>query len=583
MTTRGLRNLWLPRHDTSLAPAQESLVARILRARDLTGEAARTFLEPSLGQLHDPSLLPDLDKAAARILEMARAGESIVIYGDYDVDGITASAILYHILHAVAPGCNVATYVPHRMEEGYGLNAEALAKLSGDGAKLIISVDCGITAVAAARAIEHSGTTLIITDHHTPPADEAGLPHAFAVVHPKRPGATPYPFPDLSGSAVAFKLAWRLATLAAGSQRVGEAMRETLLDLLALASLGVIADVVPLRGENRVIARFGLRRVRHARFEGLQALIEASGLSGSKVGEEDVGFKLGPRLNAVGRLGHAREAVELLTTATGPRASVIAEQLSRLNDERRSTEKKILDQACELVELKGMDRADRRAIVLAHADWHQGVVGIVCSKLVERYSRPVILMQDHGETCHGSGRSIEGFSLYDALDACKVHLTQFGGHMMAAGLKIDSGRVEQFTEAFIETCNQRLQPDQLVRTSRFDTVATLGELSLQTLNLLESLAPFGSENPRVLVRLNGLRVIGRPTTFGQFNKHLSMAASQPNGSQSGMGVRLFAWNWAEHIQAIPHSATIDAIVIPKVNTWGGASKIECEIVDVRVC
>lgn len=578
MPTRGLTKLWLPRHDSSLSPAVESLVARVLRARDLLGDAAREFLEPSLKHLHEPSLLPDLDKAAARILGAARGNESIVIYGDYDVDGITASAILYHILRAIAPECSVATYVPHRLDEGYGLSAEALAKLAADGANVIISVDCGITAVSAAAALRGTGTTLIITDHHTPPEDEAHLPEAFAHVHPRRPGATPYPFPDLSGSAVAFKLAWRLATLAAGSDRVGDEMRDLLLDVLGLASLGVIADIVPLRGENRAIAYFGLRRLRRARFEGLQALIEASGLSGEKVVEEDVGFKLGPRLNAVGRLGHAREAVELLTTATGARASAIAEQLSRLNDQRRATEKRIFEQACEMVELGMMHTDDRRAIVLAHAQWHQGVVGIVCSKLVERYSRPVILMQDHGETCHGSGRSIEGFSLYDALHECRGQLTQFGGHTMAAGLKIDSSRVARFADEFIEHCNQKLRPGDLVRSARFDTIAELGELTSAKVAKLEGLAPFGAGNPRANLLVQGLRLIGRPQTFGAFNKHLSFTATPAAG---GPSVRFFGWNWSEHLHSIPTGAAIDAIVSPKLNTWGGSAKVECEIVDVK--
>jgi single-stranded-DNA-specific exonuclease len=579
MTTRGLTKLWLPRHETSPIPAQESLVARVLRARNLLGEVARQFLEPSLKHLHDPSLLPDLDKAAAKILEVAKACQPIVIYGDYDVDGITAASILYHILKGLHPDCNVSTYVPHRLEEGYGLNAEALATLSRGGASLIVSVDCGITAATAAQALEGTSTTLIITDHHTPPASEADLPHAFAHVHPKKPGATPYPFPDLSGSAVAFKLAWRLATLSAGSDRVGDQLRDLLLDLLALASLGVIADVVPLRGENRTIATFGLRRLRHTRFEGLHALIEASGLSDTSIREEDVGFKLAPRLNAVGRLGHAREAVELLTTATGPRAASIAEQLSRLNDERRTTEKKIFDEACELVELKGMHTPGNRAIVLANAQWHQGVVGIVCSKLVDKYSRPVILMQDHGDSCHGSGRSIDGFSLYDALDACKSHLITFGGHAMAAGLKIDSARVEQFAAEFIQHCNDRLSADDLVRSARFDTLASLDELSQATVARLECLAPFGAENPRVQVCVQGLTVIGRPQTFGAYNKHLSFTASQGQGTPC---VRFFGWNWAQHIHSIPVGASVEAIVSPKVNTWGGSSKIECEILDVRL-
>ncbi len=587
---RGLTKLWRPLHATSDSPLSEPLVARILRARGLVGPEASAFLEPSLKQLHDPALLPDLDRAAARLLDALRRDEQIVIYGDYDVDGITASAILYHTLHAVAPGISpstaaggsarVKTYVPHRLDEGYGLNTKAIQALANEGANVIVSVDCGVTAVDPALAARDAGATLIITDHHTPPARVEDLPQAFAVVHPLRPGATPYPDPSLSGSAVAFKLAWRLATMAAGSERVGDAMRGLLLDLLALASLGVIADVVPLRGENRAIARAGLAKMRHTRFEGLNALIEASGLGNAKIHEEDVGFKLAPRINAVGRLGHAREAVELLTTAQGVRAAAIAEELTRLNERRQAEQRDIVEIACELAEMHGMTGPDKRGIVLAHKDWHQGIVGIVCSKLVEKYARPTILMQDHGEFCQGSGRSVEGFSLHGALCRCSEHLAHFGGHDMAAGVKVATSQLPAFTEAFLAACNEGLGQGELVASTRYDTTADLSELSMQCLTHLRQLAPFGSANPSVVLRVGPLKVLGRPTTFGAQGKHLSINARSGASTSGGAAMRFYAWNWGEHLRAIPEGASIEALVTPKISDFSG--RVECEIRDVVV-
>lgn len=580
--TRGLTSLWSARRPIRVSPAAD-LTARVLAARGWTVESdeAQRFLSPSLRHLHDPSGIPDLDRAAQRLLRAARDGEAIVIYGDYDVDGVTATAILYHLLRAVVPNADVRRYVPHRIDEGYGLNRDALLKLASDGAKVIVSVDCGVTAVAPAAAVKPLGVDLIITDHHNPPARMEDLPDAFAVVHPRRPDST-YPFGDLCGAGVAFKLAWRLATLACGSERVPEAIRELLLDLLALASLGVIADVVPLLGENRVIAKFGLSRLRHTRLEGLQALIAASGLAGESVHEEDVGFKLAPRLNACGRMGHAREAVELLTTATGARAVEIAEMLTRQNNERRRLEHRIFEHAAELAAERGMTAPDSRAIVLAHPDWHQGVVGIVCSRLVERFHRPTLLLQDHGEECHGSGRSIDDFNLHAALSACSSRLASFGGHDMAAGLRLRSADMGAFTHEFLAHCAAALAARDLMPRRAFDAHAHLAELSLDAVRRLQLLAPFGRSNPRVTLRVDALRVIGRAQTFGSANKHLSLHVRDARSHDAGPIVRLISWNGARLVHDIPPGATIDALLRPGISTWGGGARVECEIEDLVV-
>lgn len=572
---RGLVGVWEGPSEHTLE--RRPLLSRILDARGLSdATAAAEFLDPKLVKLHDPALMPDIDKAAARVLDACRAGEPLVIYGDYDVDGVSATAILFHLLGHLFPGAPVTTYVPHRLEEGYGLSSDAIRSLAAGGAKVIISVDCGITAIEPARAARECGVDLIITDHHNPPATLDDLPSAFAVVHPRRPDSA-YPFGELSGSAVAFKFAWRIATLFHGGGKVPVSTREVLLELLGLASLGVIADVVPLVGENRVIARFGLSRIKDSKIEGLRALVEASGLSGEKIAADDVGFKLGPRLNACGRLGHAREAVELLTVAKGARAMEIAKQLSSLNDERRRVERAIADEACLLAEQAGMTGDDRRAIVLTAPGWHAGVIGIACSRLVDRYSRPTILLAHNGEECHGSGRSIDGFNLHGALEACREHLSAFGGHDMAAGLRLHAGRFAAFADAFVAYANERLAPDDLVRTIRYDTTAKLAELTPGAIAELSRLAPFGRENPGVRLRLTDLRVQGKPRTLGADGRHASMVVRS-----AGVAMRLVGWNWWERLANLPTDAQIEAIVEAKISTWTGTPCVEGELSDLRV-
>jgi single-stranded-DNA-specific exonuclease len=518
-----------------------------------------------------------MDKAAARLIEALRAGERIAIYGDYDVDGVSATAILYHTFRALAPGCDVVSYVPHRLEEGYGLNSDAIRELAQNGARVIVSVDCGVTAIEPAEVAASLGVDLIITDHHNPPASAADLPRAYAVVHPRHPESA-YPFGELCGAGVAFKLAWRLATMWCGAERVSEHLRALLLDMLPLAALGVIADIVPLVDENRVIARAGLARIKSAGNPGLRALVEAAGLAGENVSAEDVGFKLGPRLNACGRMGHAREAVELLTTATGARAMELARQLTTLNDSRRATERVIFEEAVQLAETKGMTGLDRRAIVLAHKGWHAGVVGIVCSRLVERFHRPTVLLSIEGDTCHGSARSIDGFNLHQGLIECSQHLSTFGGHDMAAGMKLASCNLDAFTESFIEVCNRAITPQDLVARLHYDCDVTIPELSMREVGMLDAMSPFGRANPAVTLRLRRVRVAGKPGTFGQYNKHLELFVSLGPGQAA---LRCIGWNWAERSPLIPPGAWIDALIRPQINTWG-KGRVEAELVDVMV-
>ena len=585
---RGITHRWIepkplpPSHASNgTGPTLEPLVQRILEARGIADDSlARAFLDPRLTELHAPERMADLDDAARRILDALHAHEPIAIYGDYDVDGIAATTILYHTLRMIDPGAveagRVTTYVPHRIDEGYGLNSEALEKLAAQGARLVITVDCGITALAEATRARALGLELIITDHHLPPSNGA-LPDAFAVVHPLRPGpdGAPYPYPDLCGAGVAFKLAWRLAVLARGSDRLPEDQREVLLDLLALAGLATITDVVPLLGENRVIARFGLGRVKHTRLGGLIALLEASGLTGQKVGSEEAGFVLGPRLNACGRMGHAGLAVELLTTATGDRAREIAEHLNLQNQQRQATERRILDQACEMATAAGMTTDDRRAIVLAHDDWHPGVVGIVCSRLVGRFSRPTILMQRDGGWCKGSGRSIDGFDLHAGLGTCATHLDTFGGHQMAAGLSMHADRLDAFVEDFTAHAAENVTLDMLTPSLPIDCEATVAELTPAAVQQIERLAPFGRCNPPPTILLRGVDT-SHAESLGAHAKHLRIRVRQ-----DGRELRLIAWRWGERADTVRPGTTLDIVVRPKMNTWNGRTWVEPELRDIR--
>ncbi len=578
---------WSPRAPGAPAPGL-SLLDRVLAARGVVGEmAAGAYLHPSLGHLHDPSLMPGLDRAAERILAAMERGERIAIYGDYDADGATATAILYHTMTAIRPeaapsfegraegGGQIVCYVPHRLDEGYGLHEEAIASLAESGCTLIVSVDCGITAVGPAKAARRLGVDLIITDHHNPPADEGDLPDAFAIVHPRAPGSA-YPFEGLCGAGVAYKLAWRMCTMKSGAAKVEPGLRALLIELLALAALGSVADVVPLTDENRAIAKFGLGRIKESPLGGLKALVDACDLGSEKVRCEDVAFRLAPRINACGRLGHARDTVELLTTASGERAAELAAQLARQNDQRRRVEKTIFEQACELAEASGMTGDDRRAIVLAHEDWHPGVVGIVCSRLVERFARPVILMQRAAELTAGSGRSIDGFSLHAALTDCADLLAGYGGHDMAAGLRLRTGDLEAFTDRFIERTNAQLAPRDLVRATRYDTDATLGELTIDSITELARMEPFGRDNPSVQVRLRGLRMSAPPRYFGSAGDHARLTVT--DGRQT---VQLLGWRWAERLQGMSPGARIEAIVTPGLNRWNGMCRVEPLLVDLR--
>ncbi len=546
------------------------LVAQLLLNRGIaTASDAQRFLVPEFRALLPPESLPNAIEAGRRLAEAARERRRIVIYGDYDVDGITATTILWHALRLC--GASVSYYVPSRFDEGYGLNAAAVQKLAADGAQLIVSVDCGITAVEPARAARESGVELIITDHHQP---DGALPDTALIVHPTALGER-CPNADLSGAGVALKVAWALAQQLANASRVAPEFREYLQDATAFAALGLVADVVPLNGENRIITSFGLRQLCHTRNPGLRALIEVSGLANKAACDEyDVGFALAPRLNAIGRMGHAGEAVELFTEADSARAGQIARALDAHNRERQSVERRILAQAEAMVLERGMNRDGCRGIVLASQDWHAGVVGIVAARLVDRFHRPTVLVALDGELGQGSGRSIRHFPLHEALGACREHLVGFGGHAMAAGVKLLPKQVEAFTSAFQSEAARRLTAADLVPKLHLDDEARLADLSADAIETIERMAPFGAGNARPRLASGTLELVDEPRTMGTNGAHLTFTVREGEIVR-----RAVAFRRGGERDAIADHRRLRLAFEPMLNRWNGGRKIELRVVD----
>ncbi|MBT7170436.1 MAG: single-stranded-DNA-specific exonuclease RecJ, partial [Phycisphaerales bacterium] len=393
------------------------LAATILALRDVaTADEADAFLTPTLNGLHDPAALYGCEQAGVILADAIRAEKSIVIYGDYDVDGITSVSILVSCIEML--GGSARYYIPHRLDEGYGLNAEAVDDLIGQGAEMIVTVDCGVTAVETLASVSGRGCEFIITDHHTP---SDTLPDVAAIVHPAL-GDAPVN-PNLCGAGVAFKLAWQTARAMCGNTRVDDEMRTFLLEATTLAALGTIADVVPLTGENRLLASFGLRGLANCQRPGVAALVKLARLEGKAITARDVAFSIAPRINAAGRMGHADEAVDLLATTDPAKAAAMASAIDKQNLRRREVEKEITAEAIAMVEERGLNQDENRSIVLASEHWHGGVIGIVASRLVDRYHRPTVLIGTNSSGIgQGSGRSVRGFNLVDALRACDENL-----------------------------------------------------------------------------------------------------------------------------------------------------------------
>jgi single-stranded-DNA-specific exonuclease len=568
-------------HDAAAVAALErsagvpSLVAALLVARGVTQpDAVKAFLSGGLTDLRDPETLPGVPEAADRILAAVKAGRQIVVYGDYDADGMTATAILVGCLEAL--DANPRWYVPNRFEEGYGLNAEALEKLAAEGASLVVTVDCGIASVAEAARARDLGLELIVTDHHSF-ADT--LPEAHVLVHPRLPG-TAYPFGELCGAGVAFKLAWAIATRASGSKQVTPRLREMLLRGIGLATLGTVADVVPLLDENRIIVRRGLECLRTRGGPGLAKLLELASLHEKRTLEsEDVAFRLAPRLNAAGRFGEAAKGIELLTTADAARAESLASYVHELNTRRETEERSILLAATKQA-LEQFDPEADAALVLADRGWNAGVVGIVAGRLAERFHRPVVVIAQgahEGLVASGSVRSVPGFDVHAALMPCRGLLVTCGGHAAAAGLRVEEGRIDEFREAFAAEVASRM-PAELRRAQlALDGETTLAGLSLHAVEQIEQLAPFGQGNRRPVLCASRVALAEPPRAIGGGGRHLSMRLVQ-HGTKI-RGVAFGGAEWLPHLP--PPGQPFHVAFKPKINEFQGRRTAELELVDWR--
>ena len=549
------------------------LIAQLLYNRGISDVAeARKFLSPSLNDLVEPQRMGGIAPAVKRIQQALQNSEKIVLYGDYDVDGITGVSILWHCFQL--SGTDVEYYVPHRINEGYGLNPDAIKKLADKGTQLIITVDCGITACAEAKLAADLGIDLIITDHHT---KDAQLPQACAIVHPDLDGQN-YPNKNLCGAAVAFKLAWALAQKLSGTQKVSPEFRDYLINATALVALGTIADVVPLTGENRILANFGLQGLAASKDTGIAALINACGLNGEKLDSADIGFKLAPRLNAAGRMGHARLAVELFTKAGPAKAAEIATYLEQQNRLRQKIEKQITEQAVEQMKTLGFDPAQQRSIVLTGETWHGGVVGIVASRIVDKFNCPTIILSTDNGIAKGSGRSVPGFDLYTAISACSEHLEAFGGHTMAAGLTLKIENIEPFRHAFNAYARSVTIEEDLTAKLDIDAEVALTDLDLATAQSIQRLAPFGAGNPQVLLVARGIKLVGKPRTMGKKADHLQMTVAaaendEPHMTPGGM-MRVVAFGKAKWEKKLIDAESFDLAFEPHINHFNGNTTVE---------
>jgi len=540
-----------------------AVVAALLAGRGIiTTEDGKAFLSPSLSSMPDPYLLKGMEAAVNRLCAALNSGEKVCIYGDYDVDGITGTALLVSFLRRV--GVNCSYFIPNRFDDGYGLNQDALKRIMDTGVDLIVSVDCGITSVAEAEFCQQSGTDLIITDHHSP---KESIPEACAVVNPLQPGCC-YPFKMLAGVGVAFNLIVAMRSRLRRDGVFAGGSEPDLRDWLDFVALGTIADVVPLIGQNRVYAYHGLKQLSASVRPGVEALKSVAGVKdGVTCGQ--VGFRLAPRLNAAGRMECAVPGVELLLGTDAERSVAIAEELDAANAERQAVERFMLQEAIAMVEADDKYPA-RRSIVLASNSWHQGVVGIVASRIVERYHRPAILIAlDEEGLGKGSGRSIPGFHLLNALKESSEKLLRFGGHQYAAGIGLAADQIEEFSAAFEASAARVMGDDELVPTLNVDAVVSANEINPALVSGLKCLEPFGAGNPEPTFALLGVKVLDRRVVG---DGHLKLRL-ESGGRQFGA----IAFRMADYST----EGLIDVAFFPELNVWNNTTSLQLRIKDIR--
>lgn len=547
-------------------------LAKLLAARGVGEPAqARVFLSPALKDLSEPEALPGATRAAERIVDAVRSGKTICVYGDYDADGVCATAILFGCLKLAA--AKVEYYIPRRIEEGYGLNVEALEWLRSERrVDVLVTVDCGVRSIEAVRRARQLGLEVIVTDHHRLGPE---LPDADVIVHPKLApeGAG---VGDLCGAGVALKLAWAVARALCGRHRVPPRYRDFLLEAVLFAAVATVADVVPLVGENRVIVRHGLKLLKNGAPMGLRELMRVAGVDAQNgVDAEAVAFRLAPRLNAVGRLGHARDAVELLLTRSPEVAERLATHLHELNRQRQSLENTIYREALHLL-AETHDTASDRAIVLGKESWHPGIIGIVAARVAQKFYRPTVLVTLSRPIAQGSGRSIPGYDLCDAVEACAAHLEGFGGHAAAVGVKLRPSQLDAFREALCAHAAENLEDADLRRIVRIDAEASLGELSVGAVKWVEAMGPFGQANPRPHLLSTDVELVSEPRIVGESQRHVMLRFRQHSTTLGAIG-----FSMADRVSELQVGERFDIVYTPQLNHYQGYTSVRLQLVDFR--
>ena len=539
------------------------IISNLLLNRGIAEADFAAFLSKTKKSIKNPMDMLDMEKAAERIVSALGSKEKTVIYGDYDVDGITSTALLYDFL--LSRGADVEYYIPDRRDEGYGINIMAVNKLTRSGAKLLITVDCGITAIGEAEFAKLQGMDVIITDHHT--CKERIPESAVAVVNPKRPDDG-YGFDGLAGVGVAFKL------MLAVVMKLGLNTGEYFDKYVDIAAVGTIADVVPLIDENRVIVSKGLELLQDTRRPGLKRLFEVAGVQDKKVSASTVAFSLAPRLNAAGRLGTAVTSVELLLTDDDTKAKEIASELDRENRERQETEQMIFEEALEMT-ANDPGFSKRKVIVLAKEGWHNGVIGIVASRLVERFYKPAVLISLEDGRGKGSGRSISGFNLFEALSDSDELLTTFGGHAVAAGLSINEEQIDEFRDRINKYADNVLGDDDMIPVVKLDSLLSGKNLNITTAKLISKLEPYGMGNERPVFGIKNARVVS-VTTVGAQNKHLRLELEK-----DGITVGCIGFGMGEYERLIEPGCEIHAAFRLDINTFRDTETVQLILSDIK--
>ncbi len=555
-------------HKRDLLAAELGLnpvVCLLLVQRGLsTVEAVKKFFKPSLEDLHDPFLMPDMEKAVKRLNKALGNKEKILIYGDYDVDGTTAVALVYKYLRPYSSTLDY--YIPDRYDEGYGISYKGIDYAKANGITLVISLDCGIKAVDKIDYAKRLGIDFIICDHHMP--DDV-LPDAVAVLDAKRVDSQ-YPYEHLSGCGVGFKFMQAFAR----SNNFPVANLERLLELTAVS---IASDIVPITGENRILAYYGLKQLNTNPSLGLKGIIDICGLTGKEITISDIVFKIGPRLNASGRMMNGKEAVELLLAKDAETAREKSANINQYNEERRELDKKITDEANALIH-QSINMADRKAIVVYNPAWHKGVIGIVASRLTEKYYRPAVVLTKSSELITGSARSVTGFDIYKAIEGCRDLLENFGGHTYAAGLSLKEENLSAFTERLQKLAAEEIIPEQMIPQIDIDAVLDLHNITPQFMNELKRMSPFGPENQKPVFCSLGVKDYGTSKLVGKDQDHIKLELIDDRSNTPIHGI---AFGMHQHINHIKAMKPFDICYTIEENTYNGNTSLQLMIKDIK--